>query len=288
MYFKIKTENSHLLSLTAILCFLLLISCEDKEKKLNKLDEFESQTIMFEEFDKPGKPLSDAGFEWSFANDMYPNQQKWEDFVPGDGYAYITIDSQIENDTDETFPFQTIAFENIGPGHRLEMSAKGVAISGVGGFIFTYNEDTTFDEIDIEIVPDDAGNLPEGHQTNPPNGWTDARFNSWSNSSLSDYKPEGSFKKSVVDSKGRKISLNDDMFHTYAIEWNHFPGGDGRNGKINFYIDNVLQQTITSPVPNGPSKVIMGFRQMSWTGLLNWPGTHTMLIDWVKVETIEP
>lgn len=282
MYPKLKTCDCHLLSLTATLCFLLFISCKDKEKK------FESQTIMFEEFDKPGMPLSDAGFEWSFVNDMYPNQQKWEDFVPGDGYAHITIDSQIDNDTDETFPFQTIAFENIGPGHRLEMSAKGIAVSGVGGFIFTYNEDTTFDEIDIEIVPDDAGTLPEGHQTNPPNGWTDARFNSWSNSSLSDYKPEGSFKKPVVNSKGRKFSLNDNQFHTYTIDWHHFPGGDGRNGKIDFYIDNVLQQTITSPVPNGPSKVIMGFRQMSWTGLLNWQGTHTMLIDWVKVETIEP
>lgn len=287
MYHKLKTYNCHLVSITTILCFLLFISYEEKKEKKEEFNEFESQIVMFEEFDKPGKPITD-GFEWSFVNDMYPNQQIWEDFVPGDGYAYITIDSQIDNDTDETFPFQTIAFENIGPGHRLEMYAKGVAVSGVGGFIFTYNEDTTFDEIDIEIVPDDAGTLPEGHETNPPNGWTDARFNSWSNSSLSDYKPEGSFKKPVVDSKGRKISLNDDMFHTYAIEWRHFPGEDGRNGKIDFYIDDVLQQTITYPVPNGPSKVIMGFRQMSWTGELNWIGTKTMLIDWVKVETIKP
>lgn len=288
MYHRLKTYKCHLFTLAAILCFQSFISCKDEEKKFNKFDEFASQIIMFEEFDKPGKPLSETGFEWSFINDMYPNQQKWEDFVPGDGYAYITIDSEIDNDTDETFPFQTITFKKIGPGHRLEMFAKGVAVSGVGGFIFTYNEDTTFDEIDIEIVPDDAGTLPEGHQTNPPNGWTDARFNSWSNSSLNDYKPESSFKKPVVNSNGRKISLNDDMFHTYTIEWNHFSGGDGRDGKIDFYIDNVLQKTITTPVPNGPSDVIMGFRQMSWTGLLNWPGTHTMLIDWVKVETIEP
>jgi len=47
-------------------------------------------------------------------------------------------------------------------------------------------------------VPDDAGILPEGHQTNPPNGWTDARFNSWSNSSLSDYKPEDSLKSQLL------------------------------------------------------------------------------------------
>ena len=282
MYYKLKTYNRHLVSVTAIICFLLFISFKDKGKK------FKSQIIMLEEFDKPGKPLSDLGFEWSFVNDIYPNQQKWEDFVPGDGYAYITIDSEIDNDTDDKFPFQTISFKNIGPGHRLEMYAKGLAVSGVGGFIFTYNEDTAFDEIDIEIVPDDAGTLPEGHQTNPPIGWTDARFNSWSNSSLSDYKPEGSFKKPVIDSNGRKFSLKDDQFHTYAIDWLHFPGGDGRNGRIDFYIDNVLQQTIISPVPDGPSSVIMGFRQMSWTGSLNWSGTHTMLIDWVKIETIEP
>ncbi|MCL8006946.1 glycoside hydrolase family 16 protein [Gelidibacter japonicus] len=243
---------------------------------------------MLEEFDKPGKPTSDKGFEWSFVNDINPNQQNWEDFVPGDGYAHITIDSDVENDTDETFPFQTIAFKHIGPGHRLEMSAKGIAVPGVGGFIFTYNEDTTFDEIDIEIVPIDTQTSPEGHPIDPPNGWTDARFNSWSNSSVIDYKPEASFKKPVVDNKGRKISLRDDKFHTYTIDWLHFPGGDGRDGRIDFYIDNVLQQTITFPVPDGPSSVIMGFRQMSWTGALDWPGTQTMLIDWVKIETIDP
>jgi len=70
MYYKLKTYNRHLVSVTAIICFLLFISFKDKGKK------FKSQIIMLEEFDKPGKPLSDLGFEWSFVNDMYPNQQK--------------------------------------------------------------------------------------------------------------------------------------------------------------------------------------------------------------------
>lgn len=284
MYTKLRTYNCHLVSIAYILYLLLFTSCNDKGRQSQI---FESQIIVYEEFDKPGKPESNGNFTWHFLNDMYPTQQKWEDFVPGDGYAYITIDSKVDNDTDETFPFQYLSVGNIGPGHRLEMYAKGLAVSGVGGFIFTYSEDSTFDEIDIEIVPDDAATLPDGHQTNPPDGWTDARLNSWSNSSLNNYKPEASYKKPVVDSNGSKISLNDDRFHTYTIDWLHFPGGDGRNGRIDFYVDDVLQQTITYPVPDSPSNVIMGFRQMSWCGPLNWPGTHTMLIDWFKIETID-
>ena len=48
----------------------------------------------------------------------------------------------------------------------------------------------------------------------------------------------------------------------------------------------MLQQSISWPVPDSPSDVILGFRQMSWTCPLDWPGTHTMLIDWLKIETI--
>ncbi len=284
MHHKLRVYNFHLVSIAYILCLLLITSCNGKRQQPQ---EFVPQTIVYEEFDMPGKPVSDGGLEWYFTNDMYPTQQKWEDFVPGDGYAYIIIDSDVDNDTDETFPFQTISVGNIGPGHRLEIYAKGLAVSGVGGFIFTYTEDSTFDEIDIEIVPDDAGTLPDGHQTNPPDGWTDARFNSWSNSNLENYKPEASFKKPVVDSMGNKVSLNDNKFHTYTIDWRHFPGGDGRKGRIDFFIDDVLQQTISYPVPDSPSTVIMGFRQMSWCGPLNWPGTHTLLIDWFKIETID-
>lgn len=283
MNFKSNIYNFHLVIIGYILSFLLFTGCKPRDEQLEK---FEPEVILLEEFNESGKPSSDNGFEWHFKNDIYPTQQQWEDFVPGDGYAHITIDADVNNDTDNTFPFQTITFGKIGPGHRLEMSAKGVAVSGVGGFIFTYVEENgTFDEIDIEIVPDDANTLPDGHPTNPPDGWTDARFNSWGNSSLTNYKPEASFKKPVVDSNGKKVSLSDGEFHTYTIDWWHI---SDRTGKINFYIDDVLQQTITTPVPDSRSSVIIGFRQMSWTGSLNWQGTHTMLVDWVKIETLEP
>lgn len=281
---KLKT-NFYFGYISYFICLLLILSYSNQTHA--QIDNFKPKVLLFEEFDKPGKPLLKEDFNWYFINDMYPDQKNWEDFIPGDGYAHITIDANIDNDTDETSPFQYISVESIGPGHRLEMRAKGLAVSGVGGFIFTYMEDSTFDEIDIEIVPDDTATLPDGHQTNPPDGWTDARFNSWGNSSLNNYLPETSFKKPVIDDKGNSISLNDDKFHTYTIDWLHFPGGDGRNGKINFFIDNILQQTINTPVPDSPSSVIMGFRQMSWTGSLNWTDTHTMLIDWFKIETID-
>jgi len=245
----------------------------------------ETQMVIDEEFNNPGKPSTPTGKYWYFVDDMLP-VTGWNDIVPGDGYAHITIDANTGNDTDPTYPFQSIAVGLIGPGHRLEMNAKGAAVSGVGGFIFTYQEENTFDEIDIEIVPDDAATAPNSHPTEPSDGWTDARFNSWSNSNVSNYQPEVSHKKAIVDSMGNKVSHIDDQFHTYTIDWQHIPGGDGRNGEIDFYIDDVLQQSISWPVPDSPSEVILGFRQMSWTGPLNWSGTHTMLIDWLKIESI--
>ncbi len=262
----------------------LLLQCSDSQTT-NSDNSYGPDIIYLEDFNNPGKPSGPPETYWYYVDDMLP-VTGWNDIVPGDGYAHITIDANSGNDTDPTFPFQFIALGLVGPGHRLEMRAKGAAISGVGGFIFTYWEDDTFDEIDIEIVPDDAATTPDGHLTESPDGWTDARFNTWSNSDLKNYQPEKSYKKPIVDADGNKISHIDDKFHIYTIEWKHSEGGDGRNGLVNFLIDSVLQQTITWPVPDSPSEVILGFRQMSWTGPLDWSGTHTMLIDWLHIERI--
>lgn len=244
----------------------------------------------FEDFDAQGQPSQG---NWYFTDDMLPNSD-WKDFIPGDGYAHITFDADPNNDKDPSYPFQMIAYGTIGPGHRLEMLAKGAAKSGVGGFIFTYMEDSAgVDEIDIEIVPDDTGVEGLNHATAYPDGWTDARFNTWGNSSFSTLEPHTSIKAAVVNENGQKVSHDDGEFHIYTIEWLHgaqyspTPQNDGRDGRVNFYIDGVYQTSIYHPVPESPSEVLLGVRNMSWTGPLDWPGTHTMLIDWMNIEPID-
>jgi hypothetical protein len=257
------------------------------------------QVDYFEDFNSVGEPSAPGGLSWYYKDDMLPNNG-WNDFCPGDGYAHITFDADKSNDTDDTSPFQDMGVGKVGPGHRLEMRAKGAAVSGVGGFIFTYFEDTPYgdpdkgiDEIDIEIVPDDkitGGGYDHQDKLLPPDGWSDARFNTWANSDYPSYLPKKSIKQPIMDKDGNKVSHIDDAFHVYTIEWEHDPSGpvgDGRDGHIEFYIDGVLQATIDHPVPESPANVIIGVRQMSWTGSLNFSGTKTMLIDWLDITPID-
>ncbi|MBK1792061.1 Ig-like domain-containing protein [Persicirhabdus sediminis] len=259
------------------------------------------QISYFEDFNKAGQPSAPNGLRWTFTDQMLPGRT-WNDFVPGDGYAHITFDADSSNDTPgKSQPFQDIAVKSVGPGHRLEMCAKGAAVVGVGGFIFTYIEDypysgpyTGVDEIDIEVVPvDTRGTDTPNHPILPSeNGWTDARFNTWANSDPDDgFKPVKSIKTSIVDIDGNRVSHMDDEFHVYTIEWQNYPDGptgDGRDGLVVFYIDGVRQATITYPVPESPANLIYGVRQMpSWTGNLDFEGTKTMLIDWISIEPID-
>ncbi|WP_440873676.1 carbohydrate binding domain-containing protein [Thalassotalea sp. PLHSN55] len=231
----------------------------------------------FEDFNQIGQPTTIQG-TWRYVDDMLP-VYGWNEIVPGDGYAYLTIDANADNDQDSSQPFQDIRFSEVGPGNRIEMRAKNLAISGVGGFIFTYQEDaTSFDEIDIEVAYDDI-------KTAATNGnWSDARFNSWGNANpYGPYEPVVSIKEPVKDEFGNKISVEDDQFHTFTIEWQHY---DGINGRIDFYIDGAYQATITDVVGDDLSEIILGYRQMSWTGDLDWSGTRTMVIDWFRVSPV--
>jgi beta-glucanase (GH16 family) len=206
----------------------------------------------------------------------------WEEIIPGDGFAYLRFDADRSNDRDQTtqrWPFQMISLSSVTPGHRLEMRAKNTVISGVGSFIFTYQEaDGIFDEIDIEIVGDDAATLPDGHPTDET-GWTDARFNTWANSDTQTSKPHVTHKKPIVDASGQKTSHSDHQFHTYTIDW--------REDRVDFFIDGVHQQTIDNLVPDSPARLLVGVRHMSWTGPLDWEGTQTMIIDWIRVEPLD-
>jgi hypothetical protein len=235
---------------------------------------------IFEDFNARGRPGKPDAIEWRYTDQMLP-VSGWEEIIPGDGYAYLEIDADRSNDRDQEeqrWPFQMISLVPIGPGHRMEMRAKNTVISGVGSFIFTYQEeDGIFDEIDIEIVGDDAATQPDGHPTDE-SGWTDARFNTWANSNVETSKPHVTHKKPIVDESGKKISHQDGQFHVYTIDWTE--------ERVDFSIDGVLQQTITSLVPDSPARLYVGMRHMSWTGKLDWSGTQTMVVDWIRVTPI--
>jgi len=232
-----------------------------------------------EEFDGAGEPAGPGGTYWYFVRDIHPDQGGWTDFCPGDGFAYITLDSDTGNDLDPTHPFQMIVFGLVGPGHRLETRMKGALVPGVTGFLFTYWEDATFDEIDIELVADDAATAPDGHPILPPDGWSDARFNTWGNSDTTTYEPSTSRFQPIVDARGDRVSHMDDRFHVYTIDWFAH--------RVEFRIDGVHQQQITFPIADSDSEVLIGFRDVAWAGDLDWPGTRTMVVDWLNIQPID-
>lgn len=229
---------------------------------------------LTEDFDVKGKPASSSKVKWSYRDELLPVRD-WDSICPGDGFAYIKIDAIKANNKKKKWPFQTIAFSSVAPGHRIEMRAKNTVIKGVASFIFTYSEaGNEVDEIDIEVVGDDAETKPDNHPTDKT-GWTDARFNTWANADPKTLRPKESHKKPIVDDACKKVSHDDGNFHTYRIDW--------YTDKVVFYVDGVKQDSISKVVPDSPSDVILGLRHMSWTGQLDWQGEKTMVIDWVKV-----
>ncbi|MGK0390247.1 MAG: beta-glucanase (GH16 family), partial [Maribacter sp.] len=230
-----------------------------------------SQINYTENFDTQGEPNATNNLGWSYTTQIYPAQSTWNDIVPGDGYAYLTVDADTGNDTNPQFAYQTISLSTVPPNHRLEVRMKGAAVQGLVGFIFTYNENQTFNEVDIEIVPDDEGTAPDGHDILAPNGWTDVRINSWRNASPTTFLPTVNTNSAIKDANGNSVSHIDGEFHTYTIDW--------YENSIDFFIDNVWQNTISQHVAAGESDVILGFRDLAWDGDLNWAGTKTLIID---------
>ncbi|MCK4409806.1 MAG: cadherin-like domain-containing protein, partial [Candidatus Eisenbacteria sp.] len=215
------------------------------------------------DFDSAGNP-GGPGY-WYSMNTVYPTQSSWNDFVPGDGYAYITVDHTSNNGD-----FQGMGFGVVPQGHRLEVRMKGALVTGFTGFIFTYMYPGDH-EIDIELVPDDKAVAPD----HDPHEWSDARFNTclgpdWD----SNFQP-------IVDAGGTWVShYEDDTFHTYTIDWFF--------DRVVFYIDGVYQHTIDSWImPYFDSEVIIGFRDLSWAGSPDWTGTRTMTVDWLNVQPID-
>lgn len=242
-----------------------------------------SQTTYTENFDGKGYPSNiPTNAYWKFFNDIHPAQQGWDAFIPGDGFAYITVDADTSNDTDLTFPYQTLVFGGVGENHRLEVRMKGAAVDGgLAAFIFTYTQTgSVFNEVDIEVVAQDLQSTIPAHDIYPPNGWTDARFNTWRDANEITALPFTGSSKPVVDENNNKVSLIDDEFHTYTIDW--------RANQVDFYIDDVLQESFTTNIARGFSEVIIGYRNLPWAGDFKWTGNHTMVVDYFKIEPLSP
>jgi beta-glucanase (GH16 family) len=91
--------------------------------------------------------------------------------------------------------------------------------------------------------------------------------------------PTTLIKQPARDAEGEPLSLQDDRFHIYTIEWDR--------EEIRFFIDDTLQHTIEDKVPDRPGRVIFGLRQMPWAGHADWDEPQTMTVDWISVEPLE-
>jgi hypothetical protein len=233
--------------------------------------------VYVEEFDSPGKPQAPVGMEWSRVTELY-FPVSWDEMVPGDGYAYLKAERAIfDNGVSRgKGPFQTLSIGPVEAGSRLSIRAKNTAVPGLVGLFFTYNEQGTFDEIDIEIVASDRTVRPAGQGGN----WTDARFNTWAEADLNTLRP-GNIKKSPLrNAAGIKVSHRDGKFHVYTLEW--------KPDSVRFLVDGVEQSSTRQFVPKRPATLIFGFRHMPWAGEPDWDGYQTMQVDWVKIEALSP
>jgi hypothetical protein len=235
----------------------------------------------FEGFDAAGKPPDRSGLVWDYRAELSP-VTGWSELIPGDGYAYLTAEHEFLKRRQRPWsfwPFQTLSFGPLGAGHRISMRAKNTAIPGLAAMIFTYREQDTIDEIDLEITATDTESRRPHHPTGPNGGWTDLRMATWIAADKDKPEPTTLIKQPAHDAGGDPLSLQDDRFHVYAIEWD--------KNKVRFFIDGILQHTIDDAVPDRPARVIFGLRQMPWAGRAGWSEAQTMTIDWVSVEALE-
>jgi len=244
----------------------------------------------FEGFDKPGKPASQDGIRWGYTDELTP-VAGWKSIIPGDGFAHFSVNARslrkIRKHSDGSIflPFQTLSLGPLGSNHRISIRARNTAIPGVACILFTYREKSKVDEIDIEVTADDTQGPETGHPTGTNGGWTDVRFNTWANAMEDDsnrsgsLRPRESKRSPIIDANGARVSHQDNQFHVYTIEW--------RPESVRFFIDGIRQKMIDQVVPDYPSTVIFGMRQMPWSGKATWKGVQTMLVDWIDIEPIQ-
>jgi len=234
----------------------------------------------FEGFDTAGKPRDGHGIVWDYRAELSPVRE-WTELIPGDGYAYLTAEREFLKRRARPYsfwPFQTLSFGPIGAGHRISMRAKNTAIPGLAAMIFTYREQDAIDEIDLEITASDTESRRPHHRTGPDGGWTDLRMATWIGADKHKPEPTTLVKQPARDAEGGPLSLQDDKFRIYTIEWD--------KQEVRFFIDGVRQHIIEDKVPDRPARVIFGLRQMPWAGRADWTEPQTMTIDWVSVEPL--
>ena len=235
----------------------------------------------FEGFDEAGRPGTRRGVVWDYRAELSPVAD-WPDLIPGDGYAYLTAEREFlkrHRRPWRFWPFQNLSFGPLGAGHRISMRAKNTAIPGLAAMIFTYREQDTIDEIDLEITATDTESRTPRHKTGADGGWTDLRLVTWIGADRRKPEPTTLVKQPARDAAGEPLSLQDDRFHVYTIEWDR--------SEVRFFIDGVLQHTIKDEVPDRLARVIFGLRQMPWAGDADWTEPQTMTVDWVAVEPLE-
>jgi beta-glucanase (GH16 family) len=234
----------------------------------------------FEDFLSSGQPRTSNGIVWDYQAELSPVEQ-WSELIPGDGFVYLTAEHEFLKRRPRPhgfWPFQTLSFGPFGAGHRISMRAKNTAIPGLAAMIFTYREQDRIDEIDLEITATDTESPRPHHRTGPDGGWTDLRMVTWIDADKRKPEPTTLVKQSAHGANGEPLSLQDDTFRVYTIEWDA--------SEVRFSIDGVHQHTIEDAVPDRPARVIFGLRQMPWAGRADWKKPQTMTIDWVKVEPL--
>jgi hypothetical protein len=162
--------------------------------------------------------------------------------------------------------------------HSISIRARNAAIPGVTCFLFLYDEGETINEIDLEITARDTESASSTGGLSSRPECTDIRMNTWAQASGPGLFPRRTLRSPVIDGAGREISLRDERFHIYTIEW--------QKGSVRFYIDNVLQGVIAQIVPESPMNVIFGMRKTPWSGQPDWEGRQTLLIDWIDIEPL--
>ena len=225
-------------------------------------------TTLFESFDAPlvsTNRTTPPESYWYFANVANRKQDSWARVVSGDGHAYLTVTpAAVEGD------YQNIGFGTVGPGHRLEMRAKGALIPGYTGFLFTYAGCSS--EIDIELVPVDR----HAAILHTPAEWSDVRLITYVEEDDSDatFMP-------ILNTQGERVSqFEDDAYHIYTVDW--------LSNRVSFAIDGVYQRTVgTAFTPKLPAEVLIGLRRVGWAGPCNWTGTRTMTIDWLYIHPVD-
>jgi len=234
-----------------------------------------------EDFTAAGKPEDRLGFVWDYRAELSP-VTGWSELIPGDGYAYLTAEREFLKRRSRPhgfWPFQTLSCGPVGAGNRISMRAKNTTIPGLAAMIFTYREQDSIDEIDLEITAADTEAPRPHHPTGPDGGWTDLRMATWIAADKQKPEPTTLVKQPARDAEGEPLSLQDGRFHIYAIEWDH--------EEIRFFIDDILQNTIEDAVPDRPARIIFGLRQMPWAGRAEWDEPQTMIVDWISVEPLE-